>query len=902
MRGSLRPLLSLFALAVSSSTLSSSSAASPLSSSSGAVVSDASLVNRGEAFWLCRSGAAGMACDGRREPRINSSGITCGPGLCCSGKEDAKPFTCKQQPCTADGALEGGGCCESLTAAEKRTRSCTTLGDSCAAVRGSSHCVDVEAGSRPGGAACVCEPPLVADGFRHKCVPSESASLSGWLLTRQKSAHVKERDRQPCPIKFPDAGSEASGSPSRRVRLHAGFVCSCKKGFLLNVRNNVCERKCTADEAEGCGQSEAHNADGCSVGISGRVCACRDGFLFDPQTHACVMSACYTSACGWFEGVYSCQSISGLPACQCNSTFQRYRSGECLPVCELGWRYNRNREMCEMYETSCPVADCGPEQAVDKCVVDKDSGTQLCMCKNGYGIDTATGQCALLKTCPADACSAFGPTAVCVSDGESGFACQCISSFATVGKEETFVLKLCEPVECPDSSICGDLEGVKECVMTPNGPTCSCTTTHKLDPLTGRCVRNEAVQQPVFAVPGGSLRVSATRAPLQFTIKAAPCFSAAFNLSDRRIAVKTYDSNGYTHTTSVLLPYRSGTHTGSAFNFRASPAPGGFDVSFVYELRPSSLEEVLDQTAFRVYSEPAVRKAARGAGWGVKGAAAAAVASAKFSPCEIARLEVLSGDKDAATDSGFRNLNTKLNKLPTADTYAPSTHDGFYQKKPDISPPEEPEEETLSLPFPDAQEEPPEPEVILPLQYPPPTEPDFSTSSEDEEPPEDEEPLEPDEEESASSEGKTPPADEVLQEPGNPAETEPEVKPLEKESEEPGASGGDAEKPKEPATGETMAPPIKEGSETSDTEVDGELRLPQESETASVSGGGDGGSGLRGEDEANPPANAKLPGLGLGSDAKGSLEPFKDDASTSSPDGIPSGTSGIEDLKTEVEA
>ncbi|KAL8449550.1 hypothetical protein Emag_003561 [Eimeria magna] len=672
-------------------------------------VDDASLIDRGEAFWLCRSGSAGVACDVRREPSINSSGVLCGEGLCCSSENDDEPFTCKQQACSEAEAIDGGKC------------SCANTGSTCASVQGASRCVDVQLTGRLGGAACVCEAPLIADNFRQKCVPdicSDNACGSPEAVrfcypsrvatspvgqTRYEATCVcadnyvfnaKSRQCVPAPLDRckteRPCGSEEAVNSCRENPMTGRFTCTCNAGYILNARNNMCERKCNELEKALCGEASSHDPDRCSVGISGRLCACADGFVFDPLRHTCVEEQCYTPACGWYEGVSSCKLVGGRPVCKCASGFQRYTTGECLPECKLGWRYNRNREMCEISDTSCPLENCGSEAAVEACVVEKDSGTRICKCKEGYAISTATGQCDLVPACPSDACQVFGPDAVCVSDGSS-YACQCVSDFATVGSEKTSVLTLCSPVECPDTSICGDPAGVRECVRTATGVTCSCAAAYKLDPITRRCVLDESVEPP----------------------------------------------NGHTHTTSMALPYHAGTYTGSAFTFRTSPAPGGFDISLVYELRPSPLKPILEQMAFRVYTDASTRKAAREAGAGIKGAAAAVAASANQLACEIAGLEVISDAHDDSGRPAFQNLSSVLNKLPTAEANAPSTPDMFPTVNEDIPKPNEPaaEEAEFSSPSTSAQE-PPAPPAYQPLPYPPPSDPETS-------PPPDEEPERP---------------------------------------------------------------------------------------------------------------------------------------------------------------
>ncbi|KAL8270306.1 hypothetical protein Esti_005741 [Eimeria stiedai] len=691
------------------------------SASDTSTVENASIVDRGEAFWLCRSGAAGVACDVRREPAFNASGVQCGEGLCCTSENDEEPFTCKQQPCADAEAIVGGKC------------SCANLGSTCDSVQGASGCVDVPVTGRLGGAACVCEPPLIADNFRQKCATCVCAEN---YVFNPKSRRCVPAPLDRCKTERA-CGPEEAVYACRENPMTGRFICTCNEGYLLNARNNMCERKCNELEEALCGEASSHDADRCSVGISGRLCACAVGFVFDPLTHKCIEEQCYTPECGWYEGVSSCKVVKRRPVCRCASGFQRYTSGECLPECKLGWRYNRNREMCEISDTTCPLEDCGPENAVEQCVVEKDSGMQICKCKKGFAISTATGQCELVPTCPSDACQVFGLDAICVSDGSSSYACQCVSDFATVGTEKTSVLTLCSPVECLDNSVCGDPAGVKECVQTATGVSCSCAAAYKLDPITRRCVPDETLDKPLTVVSQGSLRVAATRAPLRFKIKAAPCFSVSVDLPDRRFAVTTYDFNGHTHTTSMALPYHSGAYTGCAFTLRTSPAPGGFDVSLVYELRPSPLKFVLEQMALRVYTDASTRQAAREAGGGVKGAAAALAASANQLACEIADLEVISDEQGTSERPDFQNLSTLLNKLPTAEANAPSTPDRFPALNKAIPKPDEPEVEEVEFPSPSSSaQQPPAPPPNQPLLYPPPSNPDPF-------PPPDEEPEEP---------------------------------------------------------------------------------------------------------------------------------------------------------------
>ena len=183
----------------------------------------------------------------------------------------------------------------------------------------------------------------------------------------------------------------------------------------------------------------------------------------------------------------------------------------------------------------------------------------------------------------------------------------------------------------------------------------------------------------------------------------------------------------------MTLPYHPGAFTGAAFIFRMSPAPGGFDISFVYELRPNQYRQVIEQTSIRVYSDSATRKAARDAGGGVLGAVAAAVASARQRPCEVAYLDVTSATSGGTDTGRFENLKTLLNQYPTADASATK----FPEADPTIPKPEEPDPESIAFPSPSPEaEEPPEPETVKPLPYPPPTDPDLTVPppSDDEQP------------------------------------------------------------------------------------------------------------------------------------------------------------------------
>lgn len=368
------------------------------------------------------------------------------------------------------------------------------------------------------------------------CICNNNYDLNA--ATRQCVAAPTDR----CATEAPCGPLEGVNS-CKEHPLTGKFRCTCRSGYVLNARNNKCEKKCNEDEASLCGNDDAHDKDRCSVGDSGRVCTCNDGFALDPSTNKCKSEPCYRLSCGWFEGVSSCSVEGDRHVCQCADTFQLYQSGECLPQCLSGFRYNRNRESCESARPSCLLTACGPEEAVDACLVDKDSGVQICKCKAGYGLDAATGLCAQLPECAKNPCKAFGDSAVCVSNGNGTFACQCISHFPTVGAESTPVVSRCAPVECEDLSVCGDdPEGVLECQHTATGPLCRCSASHSPDQLSGLCVRNENAPWGKNQVPLGSLRASATRAPLKFTINAGPCISASFDLVQRIFEAKTYQA------------------------------------------------------------------------------------------------------------------------------------------------------------------------------------------------------------------------------------------------------------------------------------------------------------------------------------------------------------------------
>lgn len=74
--------------------------------------SDISLVHRGEAFWLCRTGTKGVSCGSRREPVLNDSKVYCGSGFCCPDTEDVVPQTCKEEPCEKQFPRTPGACSE----------------------------------------------------------------------------------------------------------------------------------------------------------------------------------------------------------------------------------------------------------------------------------------------------------------------------------------------------------------------------------------------------------------------------------------------------------------------------------------------------------------------------------------------------------------------------------------------------------------------------------------------------------------------------------------------------------------------------------------------------------------------------------------------------------------------
>lgn len=321
-------------------------------------------------------------------------------------------------------------------------------------------------------------------------------------------------------------------------RMTGKFICTCNDGYVLNARNNLCEKKCTDSEAAACGSANAHDADKCSVGITGRICACKEGYIFDKKEKSCVEDSCYISSMGWQEGVESCRVLRrNKRRWTCATGFAKNDAGECLPECSSGRTYNRLREVCELAQDRCDLEDCGNKSAVEACYVDRDSGAQICECKDGYGIDTSTGRCSRLPTCRAGACTIFGSHAVCISNGYDSFACYCVENVATPGGTNTIFTE-CAPVSCPDPSICGENEGVKQCLQTSLGHKCECKGEYKLNENTRKCEK----AGPDFTLPKGSLRVSATRAPLQFTIQAPPCFKTTFDFSMKRCDTTVYNS------------------------------------------------------------------------------------------------------------------------------------------------------------------------------------------------------------------------------------------------------------------------------------------------------------------------------------------------------------------------
>ncbi|CDJ53113.1 hypothetical protein, conserved [Eimeria brunetti] len=610
---------------------------------------DVSLVHSGRAFWLCMMGIEGVACGPRREPSLNS---------------------------------------------------CETFKGACPTSDGASHCVELRLSGRLSGAACVCQSSFVADQQRQKCVPDVCADNACGPADAVKFCYP----------------SKVVTTPLGQTKEHpitGKFICTCRTGYVLNTRDNTCQEKCSDEEAAHCGPAEAHDAEHCSMGLAGRICACKDGFKWNLESQTCVKDDCYSPAWGWQEGVKACVKQDDQRLYSCAEGFQKNASKECLPECLPGWRYNRNRELCELSTSSCSLSDCGATEAVEACLVDKDSGKQICKCKAGYALHTETGMCTSLPACQVDTCKIFGPDAVCVSDGSAAYSCQCISEMKTVGDETTPVVKDCDPVECPDPSICGKGEAVMECIQGPSAHRCLCSPGYTLDENTGICIPIEGALVFPSSVPAGAARVSATRAPMHFSIKARPCVSAVFNASSRTFDVTTHYKDGETNTTSVTLPYHSGLHTGTSFTFRLSPAPGGFDVTIAYELRPTRSKQVMEQTSFRVYMNPVSVGASEDLGGGVNGAIAAVMVSAGDSPCEVAAVEVAA----MAEDRRFENLTVLFEKLPTADENAPLTDTGF----PTVG-----GSDTVTMEFPSPSgdsEEPPEPEADTPLPFPKPTDP-----------------------------------------------------------------------------------------------------------------------------------------------------------------------------------
>ncbi|CDI85438.1 hypothetical protein, conserved [Eimeria praecox] len=670
-----------------------------------------SLVHSGKAFWLCLKGVEGVACGSRREPAINAAGVYCGDGLCCPDTSASNPLICMKEPCNSS-ILQTPGFC-----------SCKEFGDLCSALDGASHCVELSLSGRFSDVCAdgACGP---ADAVKF-CFPSKEVT-SPLNQTKYVATCVCEKNyvfdagTQKCvPAPYDRCTREAPCGPVEGVNtcrehpITGKFICTCRKGYVLNTRDNKCQEKCSDEEAALCGSSEAHDAEHCSMGRGGRICACKDGFIWDSGLRQCVEDDCYTPACGWQEGVSACSKQGDQRTYTCASGFQMNASKECVPECLPGWNYNRNREMCEVSVATCPLIECGSPQAVEKCLVDKDSGRQLCKCKAGYALHTETGECVSLPACQADTCQAFGPDAVCVSDGSDAYSCQCISEMKTVGDETTPVMKACDAVECSDPSICGKAEAVVECIQGPSAHHCLCSPNHTLDGGTGKCIWLQDVLLLGNYVPAGSARVSATRAPMHFTINAAPCLAAEFNASSRTFAVTTYSKVGETRTTSLTLPYHSGPHTGTAFTYRMSPAPGGFDISLVYELRPTYFRQVLEQTSFRVFTNPVAWGAAQDLGGGANGAIAALMESAGDIPCEVVSVKVAAmGD-----DKRFENLAVLFEKLPTAEANAPSTATGFPDVIPGLS-------DTVTVDFPspsEGSEDPPEPEADATSPSPAPT-------------------------------------------------------------------------------------------------------------------------------------------------------------------------------------
>ena len=378
-------------------------------------------------------------------------------------------------------------------------------------------------------ATCVCEMNYVFNAGTNKCVPAPFDRCAR---------------EAPC-------GPVEGVNTCREHPITGKFICTCRNGYVLNARDNKCQQKCTEEEAALCGPAEAHDAKSCSMGLGGRICACKEGFKWDANLRKCVENECYSPACGWQEGVNACLKLGNKRAYTCSSGFQMNASKECLPECLPGWRYNRNREMCELSTTSCSISDCGTTEAVDACLVDKDSGKQICKCKAGYALHTKTGKCVSLPACKVDTCKAFGPDALCVSDGSEAFSCQCVSNFKTVGNETTPVVKACDAVECSDPSICGKSKAVMECIQGALAHRCLCAPGYSLDANTGMCIPLDMMFLLQSYVSAGSARVSATRAPMHFTISAAPCLTAELNALNRTFDVKTYSKVRPTNSLSV---------------------------------------------------------------------------------------------------------------------------------------------------------------------------------------------------------------------------------------------------------------------------------------------------------------------------------------------------------------
>ncbi|CDJ28140.1 uncharacterized protein EMH_0013360 [Eimeria mitis] len=679
---------------------------------------DISLIHSGKAFWLCVAGIEGVACGSRREPAMNAQGLYCGDGLCCPSTRTSNPLICTKEPCSSTFLQVPDSC------------SCKEFESMCSTSEGASHCLELSQSGRLSGVACVyvcadnaCGP---ADAVKF-CYPSKLVTNPSHQ-TKYEATCICEKNyvfnagtHKCLPAPYDRCAREAPCGPVEGVNtcrehpITGKFICTCRTGYVLNRRDNKCQEKCSDEEAALCGPAEAHDAEHCSMGLGGRICACKDGFKWDLQLRTCVEEDCYSPAFGWQEGVKTCVKQGEQRTYTCAEGFQMNASRECLPECMPGWRYNRNREMCELSTTTCSLSECGATEAVEACLVDKDSGKHICKCKAGYALHTETGMCASLPACQADTCKIFGADAVCVSDGSDAYSCECISEIKTVGDETTHVVKACDPVECSDPSICGKGDSIMECIQGASAHECFCSPRYTMNGNTGMCTPLDEMFLLKSYVPVGSARVSATRAPMHFIINAAPCLSAEFNASSRTFDVKTYHKAGETRTTSVTLPYHSGSHTGTAFTYRMSPAPGGFDISLVYELRPSRFKQVMEQTSFRVFTNPLAWKVAQELGGGVDAAVAALMASAGESPCEVVSVKVAA----MADDKRFENLTVLFEKLPTAEANAPSTATGFPEVKPGLS-----ETVTVAFPSPSGEYEvPPEPEADKVLQYPKPTDP-----------------------------------------------------------------------------------------------------------------------------------------------------------------------------------